>query len=216
MERERPAAAPGSDEELLRRAALGDVAAFARIIRLHHEAMTRAALVVTGDLDRAASATATTLLGAWLDLRRPRSPADLGAWLAARAVIEALRVAPERGGEPLDPGPATRLVDLAPGDRSLLALHLAAGLSTPEVALASQRPWAVVSRRLELLVPATGPLVRAAVDVPVPSIDADAIARRARAEEVLEQRRVVSVAVSALVGLVVVAHPYLVGILLRR
>jgi len=53
----RPEAALDPPDVLVRRAARGDVAAFARIVRLHHEDMTRVAFVITGDMDAAAEAT---------------------------------------------------------------------------------------------------------------------------------------------------------------
>jgi DNA-directed RNA polymerase specialized sigma24 family protein len=213
MDGPRPAAAPGSRDELVRRAAGGDVAAYARLIRLHHEAMTRAALVVTGDLDRAAAATEAALLDAWLALRHPRTPTDTGAWLGSRAVVEAVRLAPGDAGPAIDPA----LGRLATEDRATLTLHHVAALAAHEIAMVLHRPWARVVDLLDADPDdATGSRVRAVSGIAVSPIDADAVARRARAEEVLERHRVISVAVSAVVGFLVVVHPYLFGILLRR
>ena len=58
--------------------------------------------------------------------------------------------------------------------------------------------------------------LRAYADVPVRHVDADATARRARAEESLERTRVVSVVVSAVVGLLVAMHPYLARLVFGR
>ena len=53
-------------------------------------------------------------------------------------------------------------------------------------------------------------------DVPVRPVDADATARRARAEESLERTRVVSVAISAVVGALVGDAPYLARLFFGR
>ena len=58
--------------------------------------------------------------------------------------------------------------------------------------------------------------LRAYADVPDRHVDADATARRARAEESLERIRVVSVVVSAVVGVLVAMHPYLARLVFGR
>ena len=66
----RPAAAQDLPEELVRRAAGGDTAAFARLVRLHNEDMTRVAFVIVGDSAAAAGATEAAWFDAWTGLRR--------------------------------------------------------------------------------------------------------------------------------------------------
>jgi hypothetical protein len=61
-----------------------------------------------------------------------------------------------------------------------------------------------------------GRRLRAYAHAPLRPVDADATARKARAEESLERTRVVSVALSAVVGVLVMAHPYLVGLFFGR
>ncbi len=76
-----PPADPDAPEALVDAARRGDVAAFARIVRLHHAAMTRVALLVTGERRTAVQAVADAWPTAW---RRP------AGWLAAVAVAVAL------------------------------------------------------------------------------------------------------------------------------
>ena len=116
----RPAAAQDSVEELVRRAAGGDVAAFARIVRLHNEGMTRVVYVIVGDQDVAAGATEAAWFGAWHSLRRKRSAQALGSWLCSLAAAEAIEVArrrPAQGDTAQEPG--ARSTDL-PADDSLV------------------------------------------------------------------------------------------------
>ena len=61
-----------------------------------------------------------------------------------------------------------------------------------------------------------GQRLRAYAHVPVRHVDADATARRARAEESLERTRVVSVAIAAVVGVFVAMHPHLAGLFFGR
>ena len=164
----RPAAALDPPDQLVLRAARGDVAAFAQIVRLHNEAMTRVAFVVTGDLEAAAGATAEAWLGAWRGLRdAPRSVA-IGPWLCSRAAAQAVGAARQTRhgtgpGSP-DPGPggdrAGRgdddalgqvLTRLAPEDRALLALRHVAGLSLPELQALIRRSRPPVEIRLARL-----------------------------------------------------------------
>ena len=76
----RPDAADAPPEEPVRGAAHGDLAAFARIVRLSHDGMTRGAFVVTGDLDSAVRALDAAWPAAWRRTgrgarSRPRHPA---------------------------------------------------------------------------------------------------------------------------------------------
>ena len=61
-----------------------------------------------------------------------------------------------------------------------------------------------------------GQRLRAYAQSPVRHVDADATARRARAEESLERTRVVSVAIAAVVGVFVAMHPHLAGLFFGR
>ena len=268
----RPAAALDPPDELVRRAARGDVAAFARLVRLHDEAMTRVAFVVTGDRDTAASAAEAAWVEAWAGLPERPSALGLGSWLASLAAARAVALA---RGEPagdsaalalltpttsLAPGPslapspsrapavpvatdpatdaglATALARLDPEDRASLALLHVAGLTPSEVAAVRRRSRLSIPLWLERLAsglrgsrapgagadpdadPAahasnagllTTPRLRAYAEIPVRPIDADALARRARAEAKLERTRVLSVAVATVVGVLVALHPYL-------
>lgn len=251
----RPAAAQDSPEELVRRAADGDTAAFARLVRLHNEDMTRVAFVIVGDAAAGADATEAAWFDAWTGLRRERKPEAIGSWLCSLASAEATRLAVRRDARgattpalddlPTDP-PAVPAADLPaddalmtalgrldPEDRALLALRHVAGLSAAELGQALHRSKPPVEIRLSRieedlgrLVPAgsdaaeldrtLGQRLRAYAHVPVRHVDADATARRARAEESLERTRVVSVAIAAVVGVFVAMHPYIAGFLFGR
>jgi RNA polymerase sigma-70 factor (ECF subfamily) len=251
----RPAAAQDSPEELVRRAANGDAAAFARLVRLHNEDMTRVALIVLGDPDAAADATEAAWLGAWTGLRRKRTPGALGSWLCSLAAVEATAFAGRRhshgASEPeLDDRPTERravpepdlptddvlvsaLARLDPEDRAMLALHHVAGLSADELDQAMRRSKPPVQIRLTRVEEDMGGLVPAGSDsterhrllgqrlrdyagASVRHVDADATARRARAEASLERTRVVSVAIAAVVGVIVAIHPHLARLFFGR
>jgi DNA-directed RNA polymerase specialized sigma24 family protein len=243
----RPAAAQDSPEELVRRAAAGDTAAFARIVRLHNQGMTRVAYAITADPAVAVAATEAAWFSAWRGMRRKRTPEALGSWLCSLAATEAVDVA-RRRGDPgaTTPGPEGRSPDapsndglvsalarLDPEDRALLALRHVAGLSMAELSESVRRSRTPVAQRLARLNDdiggrlssgcdttdldrVVGQRLCAYADVPVRHVDADATARRARAEESLERTRVVSVAVSAVVGLLVAMHPYLARLVFGR
>lgn len=166
----RSAAAQDSPEELVRRAADGDTAAFARLVRLHNEDMTRVAFVIVGDSAAAAGATEAAWFDAWTGLRRKRTPEALGSWLCSLAAAEATGLArrrdargsttPELDDRPTDPPavpaadlPAdealmTALARLDPEDRALLALRHVAGLSMSEMGQAMRRSKPPVEIRL--------------------------------------------------------------------
>ncbi len=242
----RPAAAQDSLEELVQRAAQGDVEAYARLIRLHNEEMTRVAFVTVGDLGAAAEATEAAWFTAWGGLRRKRTPEALGPWLCALAAAAATDLArrrdalgasvpePDRRTDlPTDDALVSALTRLDPGDRALLALRHVAGMSMDEVRQAVRRSRPSPEVRLAQLTDALAALaplgtnpaeidrllgqrLRAFANVPVRPIDADATARRARAEESLERTRVLSVAIGVVAGLLVAAHPYLARLLFGR
>ena len=232
----RPGAADASTEELLHRAAQGDLAAFARIVRLHHENMTRAAFVVTGDIDAAAEAANAAWPVAWDGLHRDRVPEDLGSWLCSLAAAEASfastlvgpawDAAPVTSENPTDPGLVRSLARLDPGDRALLALRHVAGLSMADLTRLNRRSRPPVAVRLERATtevggpqPAgaeaaaserrVGERLLAYAAVPVRPVDADAIARRARAGAAPDLIRVASVAISVVIGALVAGLPYL-------
>ena len=134
---------------------------------------------------------------------------------------------------PADDALASALARLDPEDRALLALRYVAGLSMSELGQSMRRSGAArgdPARRLTLdldvLVPPgsdpaeldrlLGQRLRAYAHVPVRHVDADATARRARAEESLERTRVVSVAIAAVVGVFVAMHPHLAGLFFGR
>jgi RNA polymerase sigma-70 factor (ECF subfamily) len=188
----RPEAADASQEELIRRAARGDLAAFARIVRLHHEDMTRIAFVITGDLDSAVRATEAAWPVAWHGLHRKRTPDALGPWLFSLAATEAVTIAmidgppgspgggPARmdpgagpaagGGHPADAEFVCALARMDPGDRALLALRHLAGFSMSDLVRANRRSRPSVAARLErMAAEACGP--------PTPSADPAGVER---------------------------------------
>jgi DNA-directed RNA polymerase specialized sigma24 family protein len=181
----------------------------------------------------AAEAVTAARSGRDPDVRGP-TPDDPSAGSTGHDAAPAGRPA----GIPADPGLAGALARLDPEDRALLALHHVAGLSTADLAPTTRRSRPPVPVRLERLTakvgdpsptgsepPGSEPAeadrrlaerLCAYARVPVRQVDADAVARRARAEEVMERRRVVSVAISAFVGLLVAAAPYLAQLAFGR
>ena len=243
----RPAAAQDFPEELVRRAADGDVEAFARIVRLHNEEMTLVAFVIVGDPAAAAAATEAAWFDAWPGLRRKRTPEALGPWLCSLAAGEATSLARRRDARgattpelddraadlPADDALVHALAKLDPEDRALLALRHVGGLSMAEVSEAVRRSRPPVDARLARLTkdigglepPASDPAerdrllgqrLRAYASGPVRHVSADATARRARAEELLERTRVVSVAIAAVVGMFVAMHPHIARLFFGR
>ena len=242
----RPEAADASAEELVHRAAAGDLAAFARIVRLHNEEMTRVAFVITGDLDSAVRATEAAWPLAWDGLGRRRPPDALGPWLCSLVATEAVMVAmcdsadgtAGPAGRPDERAEAGLALDvvmdrLDPGDRALLALRHIAGLSLDELARAKRRSRSSVAARLERATAAVAgpqPLgtdpgvverevayrLLAYAGVRVRPVDADAVARRARTGEQFDGTRVVSVAISLVAGALVAGLPYLAMLFHRR
>ncbi len=111
----------------------GDTAAFARIVRLHNEEMTRVAFVIVGDSATAALATEAAWFSAWPGLRRKRTPDALGSWLCSLAAAEATGLARRRDahGAPvlatLDEPPHR----LRPADEALAIALDAAGPGGP-------------------------------------------------------------------------------------
>jgi DNA-directed RNA polymerase specialized sigma24 family protein len=161
----RPAAAQDSPDELVRRAADGDVEAFARIVRLHNEEMTRVAFVIVGEPAAAAAATEAAWLDAWIGLRRKRTPEALGSWLCSLAAGEATSLVRRRDASgattpelddratdlPADDALGHALARLDPEDRALLALRHVGGLSMADVTEAVRRSRPPVEVRLARL-----------------------------------------------------------------
>jgi len=71
------------------RAAAGDEIAFARIIRAHHDDMTRVCFVICGDLDIADEAVQAAWPIIWRKLGSLRDPSRLRPWLVSIAANEA-------------------------------------------------------------------------------------------------------------------------------
>jgi RNA polymerase sigma-70 factor (ECF subfamily) len=148
-----------SPGDLVALALAGDEAAFARIVRLHREAMVRVAYVVTGDLDLARGAVAAAWPVAWNRLGALDDVARLRPWLCsvaadeARAVVrhwsgmdQEVRAGPAAGAEtraaggdggPSDPELAVVLQELNVDDRLLLALAHVGGLTPVELGRAA-------------------------------------------------------------------------------
>lgn len=144
-----------SEDMMVRLAAGGDEAAFARLVETHHAAMARVAYVICGDADLARDAVQTAWGIAWRRLASLRDPAQVRAWLVAIAANEARGIHRRgRGRAPTvtldnvleasggaDPAEGIAVVDLrrvlarlAPDDRTLLALRYVSGLDSTEIA----------------------------------------------------------------------------------
>lgn len=166
-------AVPG-DEALLAAvplAAIGDEAAFTRIIEAHHHDMTRVAYLICGDLDVADEAVQAAWPIAWRKLASLREPSRLRPWLVSIAANEARQlirhrrrrsvielamadttrssVDPAAGVGDLDLGNA--LARLHPDDRALLALRYVAGFDSTELARATGRSPSGTRARLARL-----------------------------------------------------------------
>jgi len=143
---------------LMRLAADGDEAAFARIVEAHHADMSSVCFVVTGgDAELTAEAVQAAWPIAWRKLDSIREPERLRPWLISIAVNEARQLARRRRrGRVLEisvamdasattPDPASRAGDidlrnalarLKPEDRELIALRYVAGYDSTELARA--------------------------------------------------------------------------------
>ena len=152
-------------------AVAGDEAAFARIIRAHHDEMTRVCFLICADFDLADDAVQSAWLIAWRKLKGLRDPARLRPWLVSIAANEARQVLRRRRRAPvleievmdaLKPGsdPAGRIGDLDlanalarldPDDRALLALRYVAGFDSTELARATGRSPSGTRARLARL-----------------------------------------------------------------
>jgi DNA-directed RNA polymerase specialized sigma24 family protein len=208
------------DAELVRRASGGETAAFARLIRLHHEALTRVAVVITLD----AASAAQAVRDAW-----PRVIADLGRSDAGTSFIhraagpvsdEALHQAGRRRAvDPANPTASLAgLAGLAPRDRAVVSLHVLAGHAVQDLARRARRPAAEIDTRLTALLGAVGgpDALRTWATVPVQPVDADATAAWAKAEAAFARNARWSVVVATAAGLLVAGLPYLARLLQGR
>jgi RNA polymerase sigma factor (sigma-70 family) len=152
-------------------AVAGDEAAFARIIRAHHDDMTRVCFLICADLDVADDAVQSAWLIAWRKLKELRDPARLQPWLVSIAANEARQVLRRRRRSPVlqievmdtltpESDPAGRIGDLDlanalarldPDDRALLALRYVAGFDSTELARATGRSPSGTRARLARL-----------------------------------------------------------------
>jgi len=152
-------------------AVAGDEAAFARIIRAHHDDMTRVCFLMCADIDLVDDAVQSAWLIAWRKLKGLRDPSRLRPWLVSIAANEARQVLRRRRRAPvleievmdaLVPGsdPAGRIGDLDlanalarldPDDRALLALRYVAGFDSTELARATGRSPSGTRARLSRL-----------------------------------------------------------------
>jgi len=150
---------------------IGDETAFARIIRAHHDDMTRVCFVICGDLDVADEAVQAAWPIVWRKLGSLRDPARLRPWLVSiaanearqlmrrrrrRTVVELAVVGSMRSG--VDPAGYVGDLDLAnalgrldPDDRALLALRYVAGFDSTELARATGRSPSGTRARLARL-----------------------------------------------------------------
>lgn len=163
-----------TDEALIGAIALavaGDEAAFSRIIRAHHDPMTRVSYLICGDLDTADEAVQAAWHIAWRRLGSLHEPDRLRSWLVSiaanetrqlirrqrrRSVVE-LAIA-DRSATGVDPAARVGDLDLAnalarlhPDDRALLALRYVAGFDSTELARATGRSAAGTRARLARL-----------------------------------------------------------------
>ena len=164
-----------SDEPLSAQVALavrGDEAAFTRIVRAHHDDMTRVCFVVCGDPDLADEAVQAAWAIVWRKLSTLRDPDRLRPWLVSVAANEARRLVKRSsrrsvveigldtaeatfGGDPghraVDLDLVNALARLSPDDRTLLALRYVAGFDSTELSRATGRSASGTRARLARL-----------------------------------------------------------------
>jgi len=150
-------------------AAAGDEVAFARIVRAHHDDMTRVCFVICGDLDLADEAVGAAWPVVWSKLSTLKDPGRLRPWLVSVAANEArqllrrqrrrtvveLSVADRERAPVADPAGRAGDLDLAnalarldPDDRTLLALRYVAGFDSSELARVTGRSASGTRARL--------------------------------------------------------------------
>jgi RNA polymerase sigma factor (sigma-70 family) len=152
-------------------AVAGDEAAFARIIRAHHDDMTRVSFVISGDLLIADEAVQAAWSIIWRKLGSLREPDRLRPWVVSVAANEARQLIRSRrrrtvvelavgatSASAVDPAARVGDLDLAnalarlnPDDRALLALRYVAGFDSTELARATGRSASGTRARLARL-----------------------------------------------------------------
>ncbi len=165
---------PQFEEHIVRRAAAGDEAAFARLVAGHHASMVKVAMVIADDPETALDAVQSAWVLAWRRLRTLRDPDQVGPWLVAVAANEArglvrrrrrrqlveVPLALEGRQEPEGPDPTLAIGDadldralrrLDPRERTLLALRYVAGYDSTEIARALRLSPSGVRTRLARL-----------------------------------------------------------------
>jgi RNA polymerase sigma factor (sigma-70 family) len=134
-------------------AVAGDTAAFARIVRAHHDDMARVCMVVCSDADIAQDAAQSAWPIAWRKLDSLREPERLRSWLIAIAANEARQIVRRQhrdriveldvadiGADVMDPAARPAVTDLVlavrrlpEADRALIALRYVAGFDATEI-----------------------------------------------------------------------------------
>lgn len=217
-------------DELVQLAAAGSVDAFARLVRLRGEAAVRVAWLVTGNMQAAADAARAAWVIAWTGIRKPHDPVTFEPWLARLAAVEAVRVVRQAVNQVSVPGSpawsgesAAGLAGLEPADRAIVALHHLSGIEPADLDRLERYPAGTTADRLPELWRAIGAdaataqsVVERMADVPLRPIDADGIARLARAEEGEERIRILSVVIGTAAGIFVMLFPLLADIVFHR
>ena len=148
----------------------GDEHAFARIVRTHHDDMTRVCFVICGDPSLADEAVQTAWAIAWRRLSTLRDPDRLRSWLISIAANETRRLLRQRnrrsiveisvsatdgavdpGGRASDLDLANALARLSPEDRTILAWRYVAGFDSTEIGRATGRSASGTRARLSRL-----------------------------------------------------------------
>ena len=152
-------------------AGAGNETAFARIIKAHHDDMTRVCFVICGDLDVADEAVQAAWPIVWHKLGSLRDPGRLRPWLVSIAANEARQLVRRRRRRTvvelamvdsmsagIDPAGHLGDLDLSnalnkldPDDRALLALRYVAGFDSTELARATGRSPSGTRARLARL-----------------------------------------------------------------
>jgi DNA-directed RNA polymerase specialized sigma24 family protein len=221
-----------SPDALVRMVLAGDETAFARIVRLYRADMVRVSYVITGDVDLAYEAVAATWPHVWDRLGGLDDPLRLRQWLCMQAANEAVETthtwagdadhrlrmlaligrAPRRVDGPVaDRALAAALEPLSIENRRLLALRYVAALTPGELACATSLSPARVTERVRSLVDGTdlGQRLRTYASVPVPHVNIDQVARRARLLRHDGRYRAISLAVAIAAAVVVALLPRL-------
>ena len=159
------------EDEAAAKAAAAAAAEFAETIGLFHDDMARVAFVVSGDVEVAGEAAKGAWTEAWKDIKTPRNPERLRAWLMGLASKEAkwLTDAGTRAREEAARGDAGAIatqaaatsayrseeLDLANAfaamdshDRQIVGLRYAAGLASDDIGRELGMPGSAVQARV--------------------------------------------------------------------